>query len=96
MSRYPSAVRAVTADMKPVLLEAIEHGWQATITGGGHVRLQHPQHGVVFCGCSASDWRAVHNLKRDIRQAEAGMRPPRCSPPPRSIQKQKEKMTHGI
>lgn len=75
MSKLPSAIRAVTSEMKPVLIEALTHGWVASITGSGHVKLQHPQHGIVFTSCSTSDWRAVHNLKQQLRRAERGLRP---------------------
>lgn len=75
MSLLPSAIRAVTSEMKPVLIEALTHGWVATITGSGHVKLQHPQHGIVFISCRTSDWRAVRNLKKQIQRAERGLMP---------------------
>lgn len=63
MSKHCSAVRAVTSEMKPVLIEALTHGWVASITGSGHVKLQHPRHGIVFTSCSTSDWRRPQSKK---------------------------------
>lgn len=63
-------LRGISKEFKPILTEAIGHGWVATLTGGNHVKLTHPQHGVVFTSCTTSDWRAVHNLRHQIRRAE--------------------------
>jgi len=71
-----SAVRAVRSDMRPVLIEALTHGWTASITGSGHVKLTHPVHGIVFTSCTTGDVRTVRNLRRQLRRAESGFVPP--------------------
>jgi hypothetical protein len=39
-------------------------------TGGGHLRLLHPNGAVVVTGGTPSDWRAQRNLQSDLKRVE--------------------------
>lgn len=75
MSKTSGILRAVGSEVRPVLIEALSHGWHASITGSGHVKLQHPEHGIVFTSCTTGDWRTSRNLRQAIRRTEHGHRP---------------------
>ena len=46
-------------------------GWTLVLTAN-HPRFVHPAHGFVVCAATCSDFRGIRNLRRNIRQAEAG------------------------
>ena len=50
------------------LIEA--DGWKVSVTGGGHLACRHPDaSGTVYAAASASDHRALENLKHNMRRA---------------------------
>lgn len=54
---------------------ARQEGWQAAMTGGGHVRFVHPNaHVPVIASASPSDVNAESNIVRDMRRALGGVR----------------------
>jgi predicted RNA binding protein YcfA (HicA-like mRNA interferase family) len=47
---------------------AVRDGWSASLTRGGHVRLDHPSGAVVFTGATPSDYRIQRKLAADLRR----------------------------
>lgn len=41
-------VRLAPREFRPIIREAVKHGWRVTVSGGGHLRLQGPKRGLVF------------------------------------------------
>jgi predicted RNA binding protein YcfA (HicA-like mRNA interferase family) len=59
--------------LKELLRAAEARGWQLELTRrGGHVRLVHPDGGVVVASGTPSDRRALANLKAMLRRVERG------------------------
>jgi hypothetical protein len=44
-------------------------GIEVTKTNGGHLKLSLPNGRPVFAASTPSDWRAIHNIRRDVRRA---------------------------
>ena len=63
-------------DQRSVLTAAIERGWVATNTRGGHIKLTHPCGAIYFTGRSPSDWRVGVKLDRDLRKLEQECKQP--------------------
>jgi predicted RNA binding protein YcfA (HicA-like mRNA interferase family) len=60
-------------DLKELLRAAEARGWRVDATRrGGHVRLVHPDGGVVVASGTPSDRRALANLKAMLRRVERG------------------------
>jgi hypothetical protein len=58
-------------DMRQVVAAARKRGWVAVPTNNGHLKLTHPEGGLVYCPTTGSDgWRGIKNLKADLRRAE--------------------------
>lgn len=57
--------------LKQLLNELEQEGWSWTNTNSGHVRLTHNSGVIVFCSWSASDHRALKNIRADTRRALA-------------------------
>lgn len=51
------------------LRSMVPSDWEIKI--GSHIKLVSPEGFVVTCGNTISDWRAVENIKRDIRHTLA-------------------------
>ena len=62
-----------TKELREVIRDAESRGWQAERTGGGHIRLVHPQGGLVFCSDTPSDHRAIANTKAHIARQETAI-----------------------
>ena len=57
------------AEMKS-FLRSLPHGWQATLTARGHIRLFHPEAvRVVIAPGNPSDWRNLRNIRAEMRRA---------------------------
>ena len=53
-----------------VLARARTAGWTVSYTGGGHLRLDHPEAAFpVFTSSTPSDWRTAKNLAAQLRRA---------------------------
>jgi hypothetical protein len=66
-------IRAKAKKSGPLLdvLEAAEQrGWEIGWTRNSHIRLMHKNGGMVITGSTASDWRAVKNLRSELRKEE--------------------------
>lgn len=48
---------------------AKEYGATLDVTGGSHYRLRLPSGAVVFAPGTPSDWRALRNLRANLRRA---------------------------
>jgi len=60
-------------DLKELLRAAEARGWRVDATRrGGHVRLVHPDGGVVVASGTPSDHRALANLRAQLRRVERG------------------------
>lgn len=46
-------------------------GWSVSRTGKGHYRFASPDGQLVFTSGTSSDWRSIHNFRRDLRRAGA-------------------------
>jgi predicted RNA binding protein YcfA (HicA-like mRNA interferase family) len=57
-------------DLERLLRQASASGWQVARTRGGHWRLLHPNGGIVVMSSTPSDYRALANLKAQLRRAE--------------------------
>ena len=62
-----------TKELREVLKAAEERGWEHHKTNGGHIRLLHPDGGLVFCSETPSDHRALANTKARIALQERMM-----------------------
>jgi predicted RNA binding protein YcfA (HicA-like mRNA interferase family) len=65
---------------RDLLRAAKREGWRVCITGGGHLRLQHPQASApVFAASTPSDHRAIRHacaeMRRQLRRKEGGQLP---------------------
>lgn len=58
---------AINKDMQLLMKEAKDQGWFVELTRGGHYKWQSPSGNLVFSSQTPSDYRAVQNLKRDLR-----------------------------
>lgn len=54
-------------DMQELQQLAISQGWQITSGKSNHLKWLSPLGGTVFSSATPSDWRALANLKRDLR-----------------------------
>ena len=58
-------------DLKQLLRAAEARGWRVELTRrGGHVRLVHPDGGLVVAASTPSDHRALANLRAQPRRVE--------------------------
>lgn len=53
------------------LLAAHPH-WRPSPTGSGHLKLTSPTGAVVYAGSTPSNWRALKNLRAQLRRLERG------------------------
>ena len=53
-----------------LLIYAADHGWQISLTRGGHLRLTKPGRGPVFTSSTPSDRRAYLNALATLRRAD--------------------------
>jgi predicted RNA binding protein YcfA (HicA-like mRNA interferase family) len=61
--------KGMPSHVRGVLLRACNDGWRVTVTHGGHLRLEHPEGGVVFASSTPSSRHAGHALQGDLRRA---------------------------
>lgn len=64
-------VRVAPRDFRPIIREAVRHGWHVSTSGGGHLRLRGPSGALVFAARTPSDWRARRGLIKDLKRAGA-------------------------
>ena len=58
-------------DLDQIVKTAKKRGWHVTRTRRGHLRFQHPKHGIVFTGSTPSDYRGLLNLQAQVRRQES-------------------------
>jgi predicted RNA binding protein YcfA (HicA-like mRNA interferase family) len=58
-------------DLKQIVQMYEQWGWSVEKTNGGHLRFKGPKGELVFSGSTPSDWRAIANLKAQLRRATA-------------------------
>ena len=57
---------------------ATAYGWRVLHTRSGHFKLVHPDTGArVYAPGSPSDWRALRNLRSDLRRKQWRLPPDR-------------------
>jgi len=58
-------------DLTSLVHLARRQGWCVEPTGGGHLRVRScdPAMPVVFTGSTPRDWRAVRNMRSQLRRA---------------------------
>lgn len=67
-------MRGVSKDIKQLFKAARDHGWKVKRRNNGHYLIQGPNNEKVFCSGTASDHRAVKNIKRDLSKAGLDLR----------------------
>ena len=76
MTRQPKPVKMATLSRRcgkgvgELLIYAADHGWQISLTQGGHLRFTKPGHGPVFTSSTPSDRRAYLNALAMLRRAD--------------------------
>jgi predicted RNA binding protein YcfA (HicA-like mRNA interferase family) len=63
-------VKITNKDLRRLIRDARRRGWHATLTNGGHIRLTHPNGGLVHTSYTPSDHRSIRNLDAQLRRAE--------------------------
>jgi hypothetical protein len=53
---------------------ARQSGWSVSPTRGGHLRLTRPGSGPVFAPATPSDWRALPNVRAEMKRRETRTR----------------------
>lgn len=56
-------------ELKELVRQIRDHGWDAERRRSGHYVLEGPQGQRVYCSGTASDRRAIKNIKRDLAKA---------------------------
>lgn len=54
-------------EIKQLIKEAEDQGWVVSLTNGDHFKWLSPRGGVFFSAQTPSDWRAVKNVERDLK-----------------------------
>lgn len=57
--------------LRVTVADAVARGWVLERTRR-HLRLRHPDRGVVVFGKTPSEYRGLKNLQADLRRAERG------------------------
>lgn len=76
MTRQPKPVKMATLSRRcgkgvwELLIYAADHGWQISLTHGGHLRFTKPGRGPVFTSSTPSDRRAYLNALAMLRRAD--------------------------
>lgn len=65
-----TAFPGVSRDTRKVIAAAVKRGWEATLTGRGHIRLTHPAGGIVICSGTTANRDAHRHLEADLRRVE--------------------------
>lgn len=52
-------------------------GWDVSPTGRGHVKFTNPKGDSAIAPSTGSDWRAILNLKADLKRLGANLTPGR-------------------
>lgn len=71
LSRNSRRQRMPRKELRPIVKRARKQGWKVDVTRGGHVRFVPPPSGgsMVIASASASDSRAMKNLRAQLRRA---------------------------
>jgi predicted RNA binding protein YcfA (HicA-like mRNA interferase family) len=60
----------MSRDVKHFTREVEARGWNVAPTRRGHLRLTHPNGGLVFVAGTPSDHRALTNMRAEIKRQE--------------------------
>jgi hypothetical protein len=58
-------------DVKQLVQLYIQWGWKIDKTNGGHLRFRGPKGELVYSASTPSDWRALANLRAQLKRATA-------------------------
>lgn len=58
----------MSREIKELTRELERDGWTVEKTKGQHLRLTHPAGYLYFCSATASDHRAIKNIRADINR----------------------------
>ena len=53
----------MNADLRQLLKQAAKHGWSCSLRNGGHLKITHTSGAVVTAASTASDYRALKNVR---------------------------------
>ncbi len=67
MTETPVSRKRIAPDMRILYDAAINQGWTVTVRRNAHLRWRNPDGRQVFTSATASDFRAVHKIKRDLK-----------------------------
>lgn len=59
-------MRGASKDVRQLFRDVKKHGWKVKRRRNGHYVIQGPNDEKVFCSGTASDHRAIKNIKRDL------------------------------
>lgn len=63
-------MKLINRDIRKIVKAAEQRGWIASLTRGGHVRLEHPLYATVFGPQTPSCYRGVKNFEAKITKSE--------------------------
>lgn len=63
-------LRGAASELKRLVRDAINQGWSASRTPGGHIKLSKERRRPIFISSTGSDQRGLKNARADLRRAE--------------------------
>lgn len=57
-------------EIKQIIREAEDLGWEVNLTNNGHYKCQHPSGGLIFMASTPSDRRALRNIRNYLRKMQ--------------------------
>lgn len=54
-------------DLKKLLKDAMDRGWEFTKSGRGHIKGKHSSGKTATISVSPSDYRVLRNIEKDLR-----------------------------
>lgn len=64
--------RITNKDLKALVREYEDKGWQVVDRGTGHLQMRPPKGPPVFFACTPSDHRALLNIRKMFERVERG------------------------
>ena len=65
----------MNADLRQLLKQAAKHGWSCSLRNGGHLKITHTSGAVVTAASTASDYRALKNVRAAIERVSGPLVP---------------------
>lgn len=65
-------INGIKGEHKKLIRQLVRQGWTVTPTGGGHIKVTHPNGRSVYTGGTSSNRFAWRHFERNVRQIERG------------------------